>query len=174
MSGPSRYQKNVYAQHKHHSDQIDNVDDVTETVNAEIGGVQTVRLLGPFTITPATPNVVDPPDNGALLVTVAAGALVRAIPFNRVQWDSGAAELYVVISPAVDAVSSNLVSGADLTDIPNGLPLGMLNEPTSVSIPSKFGFAEDDCGVYAAAYPGLSGPITVGETDIYVLVAEPA
>lgn len=137
------------------------------------GGVQTVRLLGPYTITPATTNLVDPADNGALIESLTAGTLVRVLTFNRTVWDSTDPELDVVLAEAVDGTASTLAVVA-LGGTPNGAAIGLLAEASDFAAQANlFGFCEVACNVYVAAYPA-SGTITVGESDIYLLIAEPS
>jgi hypothetical protein len=158
---------------------------------ADAGGEQTVRLLGPFTITFATDlenvsGAASPPHHE--LSDLAAGVVVvRAVALTRVPWVLASGATAIVLAVAItdpddglqaaqlyaDRVDENWVSGSYAW----GTTVQTVEDADTASTVG-YGFtlmASSGTGAKLVCYRNdPSGAATAGETDIYIFIAESA
>jgi hypothetical protein len=144
------------------------------------GGAQTIRLLGPFTVSWDDPDILDP---GVHLVDIDGPCLVLRMPvFITEQWTAAGAS-YLHLKPQVGAPTW---SDPDYHVVEMEVFLAMGQDPAFLNVPgvrrtpywytNSVGthVAEVSAGGGALVmYADTDGALTAGEADIYALIVEP-
>lgn len=145
------------------------------------GAAQTVSLLGPFAITVATPNFVDPvADQGLAVCSIPEGALFRPILEAVTGFDQAGS---IQLVAGTDSATAYGIAAYDrVPNPPSGIGLSIELTPYAVdedlgqtlnNLPRYARATGAGVSIFAAFYSIADAP-TAGAVALYVLVAEPA